>query len=54
MICGATMHAAIKTVAQLFERVVKMLPTSGSMAALARWNSMTQPARIRSGRLPKR
>jgi Major Facilitator Superfamily len=36
MICGATMHAAIKTVAQLFERVVKMLPTSG-VALFSPW-----------------
>jgi len=38
-----------KTVAQFFERVVKILPTSGSMAALAIWNRMTQPARITQG-----
>ena len=51
-ICGPTMHAAISTVAHLLERVVKTLPMRGSIAALARWNSMTQPAKMISGRFP--
>ena len=33
------MQAAISTVAHSLERVVRTLPISGSMAALARWNS---------------
>ena len=48
------MQAAISTVAHWLERMVRTLPISGSMAALARWNSMTQPAKISSGRLRSR
>ena len=49
--CGTTMQAAIRTVAHWLDRIVNTLPISGSMAALARWNSITQPARISSGAL---
>ena len=35
-ICGTTMQAAIRTVAQRAERMVTTLPISGSIAALAR------------------
>ena len=52
MSCGTTMQAAISTVAQSLDRMVSTLPISGSMAALARWNSRTQPAKMSSGRLP--
>ena len=37
--CGPTMQAAISTVAHSLERIVRTLPISGSMAALASWNS---------------
>ncbi len=44
------MHAAISTVAKLLlDRMVSTLPINGSMAALARWNSNRQPAKIKSG-----
>src|SRR6516162_9129840 len=46
-----TMHAAIKIVAHWLERVANTPPISGGIAALARWNSMTQPAKTISGRL---
>ena len=49
--CGTTMQAAISTVAHWLERMVTTLPINGSMAALARWNSNRQPAKISSGRL---
>ena len=49
--CGTTMQAAIRTVAHSLERIVTTLPISGSIEALARWNSKVQPARIRSGGL---
>ena len=40
MSCGTTMQAAISTVAHSpLDRVVSTLPISGSIAALARWNS---------------
>jgi hypothetical protein len=45
------MHAAIRSVAQRAERMVTTLPIKGSIAALARWKSSKQPAKIRSGRL---
>jgi hypothetical protein len=38
------MQAAISTVAQRLERMVKTLPMSGSMAAFAIWKSMMHPA----------
>ena len=41
-ICGPTMQAPITTVAHWLERVVSTLPMSGSMDALARWNSRMQ------------
>ena len=41
-------------VANLAERNVIMLAANGSMAALASWNSATQPAKIRSGRISNR
>ena len=37
--CGTTMQAAINSVAQRLDRMVSTLPISGSIAALARWNS---------------
>ena len=49
--CGTTMQAAIRTVAHWLDRMVRTLPISGSIAALARWNSSMQPAKISSGRL---
>ena len=49
--CGTTMHTAISSVAHRAERIVTALPSSGSMAALARWNNNKQPAKMRSGRL---
>ncbi len=36
MSCGTTMQAAMITVAQRAERIVTTLPTSGSIAELAR------------------
>ena len=48
------MQAAIKTVAHALDRVVRRLPISGRMAALARWNSSTHPAKINNGRLCSR
>ena len=42
------MQAPISTVAHSAERMVSTLPISGSIAAFAMWNSMTQPARINS------
>ena len=51
MSCGTTMQAAISTVAHSLDRVVSTLPISGSIAALARWNISTQPARMSSGAL---
>jgi hypothetical protein len=44
------MQAAISTVAQRLERMVKTLPMSGSMAAFAIWKSMMHPAKISSRR----
>ena len=44
------MQAAIKTGAQRAERMVTTLPSNGNMAALARWKSSRQQAKIISGR----
>ena len=44
------MQAAIRTVAQWLDRMVRTLPISGSIAALASWNSMKLPEKINSGR----
>ena len=45
------MQAAISTVAHWLERMVSTLPMSGSMAALARWNSRMQQPNTSSGAL---
>ena len=49
--CGPRMQAATKAVAHSPERVVISLPTRGSMAALATWNSSTHAVRMRSAGL---
>src|SRR6185295_13142142 len=50
MTVGTTMHAAISVDAQALERMVRMLPIIGSIAALASWNSRMHPAKISSRR----
>ena len=52
--CGTMMQAAIRTGAHWAERVVTTPAISGSIAALASWNSSTLPAKISSGRLRMR
>src|SRR6185437_10967152 len=48
------MQAPTKAAAHSLERMVMTLAVSGSIAALARWNRATQPAKIMSGRLRNR
>jgi hypothetical protein len=45
------MHAATATVAHSLDRAAISPPSSGSMAALARWNSMMHAAKMSSVRL---
>ena len=47
---AATMQADISAVPRLRSCCASFCPTSGSMAALAIWNSTTQPAKTSSGR----
>src|ERR1043166_9830068 len=48
------MHAAIDAVAHSLARVAMTPPMSGSIAALARWNSRMQHAKMMSGRVVRR
>ena len=48
MTVGTTMQAPIRVDAHALERMVRILPMIGSMAALASWNSRMQPAKINS------
>ena len=48
------MQAPISTVAHWLERMVSTLPMSGSMAALARWNSRMQQPNTSRARLLSR
>jgi hypothetical protein len=49
-ICAATMHADIRLVLELRSWSASFWPTSGSMAALAKWNRTAQAAKISNGR----
>ena len=51
MSCGTTMQAPMRVDAHSLERIVRMPPISGSIAALASWNSRMQPAKTSSRRL---
>jgi hypothetical protein len=48
--CAATMHADIMAVASFGCAAASFCPTSGSNAALARWNNMTHRPKMTSGR----
>ena len=48
--CAATMQADVIAVARLGWAAASFWPTSGSNGALAKWNSMTPPPKITSGR----
>ena len=48
--CGTMMQAAIRTGAHWLDRIVTTPAISGSMAALASWNSSMAPAKISSVR----
>src|SRR4029077_5193231 len=52
--CAATMQADIMAVASLGYAAASFCPTSGSSAALARWNSMTHRPKMTSGRVLNR
>ncbi len=51
MSCGTTIQAPIRVDAHSLERIVRMLPINGSIAAFASWNSRMQPAKASSRRL---
>src|SRR5437016_3795450 len=52
--CGTTIHAPIQVEAHSLDRMVNMLPMSGSMAAFATWNSKTQAAKTSKRRVLRR
>src|SRR3981189_3357981 len=49
-ICAATMQADIRLVPKFLSCNASFWPTSGSMAALAKWNRTAQAAKISNGR----
>ena len=50
MTVGTTMQAPMSVDAHALERMVRMLPMIGSMAALASWKSKMHPAKTNSRR----